>query len=276
MKVKRMTEFEVVNLTKTPNTVSSIINDLKIMGVRPEDTLLVHSSLSSIGWVCGGEQALIQALLETVTKDGTICMPAHSGVNSNPEEWQNPPVPKEWNEIIYNNFPAFNKRTTPTCGLGNTPELFRSFSGTLRSNHPQVSFCANGKSSLEITKEHSLTPQFGMDSPVGKLYNLKSRVLLIGTGYESCSCFHLGEALSKKMLKKKMGAAIEVKGKRKWEWFYDYDYDNSDFEQLGESFEKENKNIISGSIGNSICKLFSIKEAVDFSINWFEKSRIMS
>ena len=78
------------------------------------------------------------------------------------------------------------------------------------------------------------------------------------------------------MHKKKMGTAIEVNGNRKWEWFSDYDYDNSDFEQLGENFEGECLDIKSGIVGNAICKVFYLRDAVDFSIKWIEANRFMN
>jgi aminoglycoside 3-N-acetyltransferase len=33
-------------------------------------TLEVHSSLSTLGWVCGGPVALVQALMDVVTETG--------------------------------------------------------------------------------------------------------------------------------------------------------------------------------------------------------------
>ena len=55
---------------------------------------MVHSSLSKIGWVCGAEVSVIQALLEVVGEEGTIVMPAHTGDNSDPSVWENPPIKK--------------------------------------------------------------------------------------------------------------------------------------------------------------------------------------
>ena len=83
--------------------------------------------------------------------------------------------------------PAYRAEVSPTRGMGKIAELFRSYPGTVRSDHPQVSFTANGKQSAEITKNHPLTPQFGMDSPLGALYRLNAKILLLGVGYGNCT-----------------------------------------------------------------------------------------
>jgi aminoglycoside 3-N-acetyltransferase len=209
-----MSESDVIKSTKSPNTTETLFCDLVKLGLKINDIVLVHSSLSSIGWVCGEETAVAEALLQAVGKDGTVCMPAHSGENSDPAEWENPPVPKEWNDIIYNSMPAFRPAVTPTRSIGRIAEFFRKYPNTLRSDHPQVSFCANGRYAKEITEKHVLTPQFGMDSPLGRLYELNAKVLLLGVGYGSCTCFHMGEALNSTMKRKRMGAAILKNGTR--------------------------------------------------------------
>ncbi|AJY74247.1 hypothetical protein VN24_06215 [Paenibacillus beijingensis] len=38
-----------------------MVQDLRRLGIREGDQLLVHSSLSSLGWVFGGPQAVVQA-----------------------------------------------------------------------------------------------------------------------------------------------------------------------------------------------------------------------
>ena len=179
-----MSEKIVIDNTKIPNTLDSLYKELIDLGIKEGDILLVHASLSSIGWICGGPQALIEALLRAVGKEGTLVMPAHSGDWSNPEKWSNPPVPKDWAPIIQKNMPAFNKELTPTRGLGRTAELFRTAKNTLRSDHPIVSFSANGMYAEKITSNHPLDSQFGIDSPLGELYRLNAKVLLLGVGYD--------------------------------------------------------------------------------------------
>lgn len=267
-----MSERTIISKTKKPITIDTIYQDLIKLGIEEGDILLVHSSLSSLGWVCGGAQSAILALMKALGDDGTLIMPAHSGDWSDPVEWENPPVPKKWIEIIYKNMPAFEPEITPTKGMGNIAELFRKFPDTVRSNHPQVSFCANGKYAKQIVEEHALTPQFGMESPLGKMYKLRAKVLLLGVGYDSCTSFHLAESLIDEMPIKRMGTSISEKGEQVWKWFDDYDYNADDFELIGENFER-NSIVIKGKVGNAKCKLFKIEDGVDFAKSWIIKNR---
>lgn len=268
-----MSEESVIELTAHMNTVDTIHNDLLNLGIKAGDILLVHSSLSSIGWVCGAAQAVLIALQQVISETGTLIMPAHSGANSDPAEWKNPPVPKEWLESIYKSMPAFDVNLTQTRGMGSIAELFRTLPQVFRSTHPQVSFVVQGKFAKDITNNHRLTPQFGMESPLGKMYELNAKVLLLGVGYDSCTCFHLAEALNEKMPTRKMGAAIIENNKRIWKWFEDFDYNSEDdFEKLGNAFE-ETSNVVIGKVGKAECKLFQMKAGVDFAKEWLQSNR---
>jgi aminoglycoside 3-N-acetyltransferase len=267
-----MSEINTISKTKTPVTEKTIIRDLQSMGLNKGEIILVHSSLSAIGWVCGEERTVIEALIKTVGPEGTICMPAHSGGNSDPAEWEHPPVPKEWFDIIYQSMPVFDPDISPTRGIGRIPEAFRTYPGTLRSYHPQTSFCAYGKNAKEITDNHVLTPQLGMDSPLGKLYQLNAKILFLGTGYHTCTSFHMGEALCGNTPIKRQGAALLINQVREWKWFDDFDYDCDDFDVLGKDFEDKNV-VIQGKVGNADCRLFDIKTAVDFSVDWLNRNR---
>ena len=68
-----MREGLVVQRTKTPATVESLQAELSALGVRAGMVLLVHSSLSAMGWVCGGAVAVIIALQEVLGASGTLC-----------------------------------------------------------------------------------------------------------------------------------------------------------------------------------------------------------
>jgi Aminoglycoside N3''-acetyltransferase len=267
-----MSEKDVVARTAEPVTTGRMVHDLRRLGVEDGDVLLVHSSLSSIGWVCGGPQAVVEALLRAVGGEGTLVMPAQTGDWSDPAEWQNPPVPAEWHEIIYREWPAFDPDVTPTRGMGRIAELFRTYPGTKRSGHPQVSFCANGRHADAIVSEHPLTPQFGMPSPLGKMYGMRAKVLLLGVGYHACTSFHLAETRLPSMPVKRMGAAIRENGERVWRWFEDYAYDADDFNQIGREMEGS-LSVRKGTVGQAECRLFDMREAVDFAAQWMAENR---
>lgn len=266
-----MSELTVIANSKRCNTVETLIRDFRMIGLEEGDTVLVHSSLSAIGWVCGRETAVIEALLKTVGEEGTICMPAHSGDNSDPAEWENPPVPKEWVEIIRDNIPAFDRYKTPTSGMGRIAELFRTYPRTLRSNHPQTSFCANGKYAKEITEDHILTPQLGLSSPLGKLYQRHAKVLLLGVDYYSCTSFHLAEVFNG-INTVRVGASIKIDGVRSWQWFNDYDYSIDGFQRAGEAFELQG-HVVKRNIGSAPSRLFDMQKAVDFAAHWLKVNR---
>lgn len=74
---------------------SDILTALHSLGVHPGQSLIVHTSLSSIGYVIGGAQTVIEALIETVGPDGTIMMPTQSWKNLDPEVGVHPEVQQE-------------------------------------------------------------------------------------------------------------------------------------------------------------------------------------
>ena len=76
--------------TRSLVTRTSLVRDLRALGVAYGDKLLVHSSLASLGFVVGGGRTVIDALLDAVGEDGTIMMPTYSGENSDPAEWRRP------------------------------------------------------------------------------------------------------------------------------------------------------------------------------------------
>ena len=119
-----------------------IIAALREVGVSEGQNIMVHTSLSSLGFVCGGPQMVIEALLETVGENGTIMMPTQSWKNLDPTcgvHWEEP---EEWWQIIRDNWPAYDKNITPTNTMGAVAEMFRKWPGTVRSDHPARSVAA--------------------------------------------------------------------------------------------------------------------------------------
>ncbi|MDO4466578.1 MAG: AAC(3) family N-acetyltransferase, partial [Bacillota bacterium] len=261
-------EKEVIERSIKPYSKEDIKIDLEQLGVKKGDVVLVHSSLSRIGWVIGKEIALIQALIETVGEEGTIVMPSQSGDWTSPDYWQAPPVPKEWIEKIKRELPAYDPLYTPTREMGRIADAFFRYPGTIRSSHPQVSFSANGKLAKFITDDHALRFGLGKESPLQKLYDLDAKVLLLGVGYDRCTSMHLAEAKQKYLLTETQGSMLDSG----WTEFEEIVYDDSDFEQIGLTFEKE-KPVSRGMIGQAFSRLFPIRSVVDFATEWMDKNR---
>ena len=59
-------------------TKDSLIKDIQRMGIGPEDTVLIHSSMKAIGPVEGGAEAVIDALMDYFAP-GLLCFPPSAG-----------------------------------------------------------------------------------------------------------------------------------------------------------------------------------------------------
>lgn len=55
-----------------------VLDALSAVGMCSGQAVMVHCSLSSLGYVCGGAQPVIEALFQTVGETGTIMMPTQS------------------------------------------------------------------------------------------------------------------------------------------------------------------------------------------------------
>jgi aminoglycoside 3-N-acetyltransferase len=212
-----MSERDVMANTPAPRTRASLAADLRALGLRAGGTVVVHASLRAIGWMAGGAPVLIQALQDAVTSRGTLVMPAQSAQLSDPAGWQAPPAPRAWHDEIRASLPEFDPRTTPTRNMGVTAELFRTWPGARRSNHPTLSFAALGPEAARITGHQALDDPFGEDSPLARLHALGADILLIGVGLERCTALHLAERRAwPDAARVPEAAPVLVEGARRW------------------------------------------------------------
>lgn len=264
-----MAEGDTVALVATPVTEDSLLKDLQALGIKRGDTLIVHSAMSKIGWVCGREVAAVGALLRAVGRTGLLVMPAHSGDNSEPSDWQNPPVPESWFAAIREAMPAYNRRVMPTRSMGRIAECFRAWPGTRRSAHPHVSWCARGHGARRLLRGHTFDkPCFGLGSPLGRLYRRNAKVLLLGVGYENCTALHLAETLYSGTPRIAVGAAVRICGKRVWRSWQEIDMNSDQFPLIGEAYEAAGGDVVCGKIGAADCKVIRVRELVDFGVEW--------
>ncbi|MBB3113479.1 aminoglycoside 3-N-acetyltransferase [Paenibacillus phyllosphaerae] len=265
-----------INTAAWPLSASAIADGLRAVGVEHGMTLIVHSSVKSLGhWIIGGPAAIVLALEEALGKEGTLVMPAQSGDLSEPSRWCNPPVPESWWQAIREEMPPFQADLTPTFGMGAVVECFRAQEGTYRSNHPQVSFCARGPKASSLTAHHELAYGLGEGSPLAKLYDSNAMVLLLGVGYDKNTSIHLAEYRANYGSKATIvnGAPVVEDGCRQWVTFDDVEISSDDFNQVGEAFEQATGLVKQGRIGEATVKLMPMRALVDYAVTWMEQHR---
>lgn len=274
-----MSKDKIIKYAAIPAAIEALSKDLESLGILPGQTVLVHSSLSSLGYVTGGAESVITALRKVLGESGTLMMPTHTAQNTEPSNWQSPPIPEAWWSKIRNTRPAFDPDFTPTRGMGAIAEFFRTMPGVRRSAHPTASFAAIGPNTDYLLENHnSLEEELGENSPIGKLYELDGYVLLLGVSQEANSSMHLAEYRANYANKKtiKEGTAMLVDGERQWVEYEMLDLDPDDFSSIAADFLKlseSNELISEGKVGLAQSILVQQRPLVDFAVAWMNANR---
>ena len=256
-----------------PHTARSLAADLHALGVTAGDVVLLHSSMRSIGFVAGGPQTVVQALLDVLGPEGTLVVPTHTPANTDPAGWRHPPVLEAWWPVIREQAPGFDPLRTPSQWMGVIAETVRTWPGALRSDHPHVSFAALGTHAADIVDGHRLDDALGERSPLGAVYRLDGKVLLLGCEHGSNTSLHLAEWRQASPPRAITGASVrQPDGASQWITWIDVVPDTDDFERLGTDFEATGA-AMSGKVGCATARLMSQRALVDFATGWMAAHR---
>lgn len=176
-KNQRRKQLQEQQKNKTGINKEQLISDLKKIGIKQGDSVLVHSSLSKIGFVEGGAKTLVDALFETIGQSGTLLFPTFPAAGRNKTHLEE--------------HPFFDIRNT-SSQMGSVTEYFRKLNAVHRSFHPTDPVCAKGPLAEYYTNSHygQLTP-YNEHSPFRKLCTKGGKILMLGTTLNgACTNLH--------------------------------------------------------------------------------------
>jgi aminoglycoside 3-N-acetyltransferase len=265
--------IQVIAATDEPRTRNSLARDLAALGLSSGQLVMAHVSMTALGFVAGGPTSLLDALLDVLGPAGTLLLPAHSADLSDPATWQAPPVPTAWIDEVRDALPPFDPARTPTWGLGVVPELFRTWPGVIRSDHPAVSLAARGPLAAEILRDHALDDPHGEGSPLARAYDRDAKLLLLGVGWNRATLLHLAERRAEPGAAPIVsGAPILRDGGRVWQTYRDYDSDPERFAAVGEALAAAGILTV-GRVGSAEAMLVDGRTAVDIGTSVLAAAR---
>ena len=237
-------------------TANDLVKELHLAGIVPGDHVLLHSSLSSIGWIEGGADTVVEAMIRAVGDDGTALFPTLSGsVEFTPE-----------------NPPHFDVTQT-SCWTGAIPRASLSREDGARSLHATHSVKAFGRLAEWITAGHEdVRTPCGFGSPYDKLADIGGKILLLGVTQESNTCFHHAEELARvpyvlqsrpadlEMIDR-TGKVVEAKGTFLHLYGVERDYCQLEAEMISRGICRL------GTVGNAETKLVDALRLREFLVN---------
>ncbi|MEV4260394.1 AAC(3) family N-acetyltransferase [Kribbella sp. NPDC049584] len=174
-------------------TAADLVDGLQQLGLDRTSEVIVHSSLSSFGYVDGGAEAVCAALTEVC---GTVLMPGGTwdltGIPAPPGLVR--PDNAYWNAADWSEFDeklseatSFRSDLPVDRWLGRVPEMFRQTCSPLRTSHPLFAYQAAGYAAERILEAQR------PDRPLGPIEALDGDVLLLGVTHTSNTTIHLAE-----------------------------------------------------------------------------------
>jgi aminoglycoside 3-N-acetyltransferase len=254
----------------------ALVEDLRRLGVRQGQNLLVHTSLQTLGWVEGGAASVVAALREVLGPHGTIVVPTSTADNSNSSRTHLAGVQgmsRRHRRDFLREMPPFNRELSPSTGMGAVAEHVRTSPGAVRSAHPQTSFAAIGPLARHFMDDHAMDCHLGERSPLARLHSVNAHILMLGVGYDSCTALHLAEyRYTMNPPTRRYRCVIERAGQATWWSYQDVVLDDRDFTALGKALD-DTPYVVRGAVGAADSRLLPLAQTVDFAAEWLAVQR---
>ena len=238
-----------------------IAEALQTLDLEAGHIVFVHSSLSSIGYVEGGADAVVDAFLDVLGSTGTLVVPSFTfshGGKSNP---------------------VFDPIRDPS-EMGRITEVARTRPGARRSHHLLHSVAALGPHAEDITAVHGPSA-WAADGPFWKLYELDAHILMLGVPYLRCTFFHVIEQLVQVRYRRWREVEAKVRdssGREQPLPMFGYSpkpgFVGNDFNKFGAILEERGLAQV-GALGNAVARRFRARDALEVGLAEYRKDPLL-
>ena len=246
---------------------------------------MVHCRMSALGWVAGGAESVVRALLDALGPDGTLM--AYTG-------WQDEPpddldaLDDETRRIYLEEHPAYDPQVAlARRDHGRVPEALRTWPGARHSGHPEAGVTVVGPLAETLTAGHPYDDAYGAGTPYARLVELGGLVAVLGAPLDTVTLVHHAEAVVEVPDKRRVSYGMPVMvgnpGERLWRTFSDIDTADGalPYERvLGEEDYIEHivRSALAagvgwiGPVGEGKAYLFDARGLVEHAVGWIERN----
>jgi aminoglycoside 3-N-acetyltransferase len=261
-------------------TRSHLAADLRRLGVQEGGITMVHTRMSAIGWVVGGSETVVRALLDALGPEGTLMAYASWAEHVyRPTERAS-----EHRDAYLEEPPVFDVATGEVDReYGRIPERVRTWPGALRSAHPEAGVVAVGPRAKWLTEAHPADDAYGRDSPFARLVEAGGEVLLLGAPLDTVTLLHHAEAIAEAPGKRTVTYLVVVaeRGRAVERTFTDIDTGAEVFPYETLGLDDDPFAVIAraaltagigvrGQVGQAESHLFPAPDLTSFAVSWIE------
>ena len=258
-------------------TYSQLVRDLTRLGVAPRQIVMLHASVRAIGWMVGGPDVVLQALLDVLTPAGTLAM--YVACEDCTDDWA------EWSPERQAAYRAECPPFDPATSRANREwsiltEYLRTRPGACRSANPGASVAAVGARAAWLTEAHPLQYGYGPGSPLAKLCEADGYVLQVGVPLSTVTLLHYSEHMAAVPDKRTACYSVPLlrDGQRVWVEVEEFDTSRGIVEwEGGDYFAAIVQDYLasgggrSGTIGAAQSHLFEAAALHQAALRWMER-----
>jgi aminoglycoside 3-N-acetyltransferase len=211
-------------------TKREITVELRDLGLREGDIVILHSSLASMGRVEGGAEGVVEAFLSVLGETGTLVVPTFGA-------------------------------------LGAVTEAVKAHPRSVKSIHPLASVAAIGAAAEDLCREHwKAETAHAEDTPYLGIARKGGHVCLLGVDQDRNTTLHTVEALLKLPYLSNVEKTFETsEGTVTKSWKY-FPGPHRNFVGLDRLFRESGK-MRMGRIGNAMVRLIKSQDLIDIAFN---------